>query len=144
MCTATSPQDVHNDSCIEGQATEESHHGIAVLGMEQSESVSAAAAGRETLILNSDEEEPAIAEPQQESSQQETQPGSSKPSESVLPRNVPPIGVAIVAGVFMFCCTTLALSTLFVMRCIYIFVHVLQNKHWGNTIIPSLHVIIYI
>jgi len=128
MCTATSnisPQDVQNESCIEGQAIEESHHGIAVLGMEMSESVSAAAAGRETLILNGDEEEePTIAEPQQESSQQETQPGSSKPSESVMPRNVPPIGVAIVAGVFM-CCSYTCSSTLFVMRCIHISVHVL-------------------
>ena len=64
--------------------------------MEVSESVSAAFG--ESLVLNSDGEEFAIAEPQQESSQQETQPGSSKPSENVLPRNVPPTGVAIVAG----------------------------------------------
>jgi len=115
-CAATSPtQDFHNDSYNEDQAMEESHHGIAVLGMEVSESVSAGAVAMgETLILDSYEEESTVVEPEQESSQQETQ---SKPSESVLPRNVPLTGVAIVAGMFTFC--YFALCSLFCCEVYY-------------------------
>ena len=94
--SSTPLQCVHDDSNVEEQVSEENYHGIAVLGNDTAEAVSATV---EDMVLDNDGEELTVAEPQQESPfQQETQPGSSKPSENVLPRHVPPSGVAIVAG----------------------------------------------